>query len=142
MYYFAYGANMSEEEMMLYCPKARFIARARLPAHSFVYDNFTAEGAESWGNVIPSSEEEVWGALYEISDKDFAALEKKEGCPVYYQPKIVRVFDDESSPYEASLFMREGKCRGVPSDRYRARVLDGAKSRLLPPSYIERFLSV
>jgi len=140
MKYFAYGANMAEEEMKRHCINARFVSRARLPDNAFVYDNFSEEGAEGWGNIVSSPGKEVWGVLYEVSAEDFKSLEKKEGCPVYYQVRGARVVDDAGEIHKVSLFSREGKCKGKPSERYHSLVLKGAHNRSLPADYIRQFL--
>ena len=59
--YFAYGSNMNHEQMMLRCPSAIFLKRARLENHKFVYDGYSKKRNGAVANIIKSSGDIAWG---------------------------------------------------------------------------------
>ena len=69
MFYFAYGSNMSHEQMKERCPDSRFVGRAFLPEYSFVYDGYFERRGGAVGNVAPSKNSVVWGGIFEISEE-------------------------------------------------------------------------
>jgi gamma-glutamylcyclotransferase len=131
---FAYGSNMSAEEMASFAPDARLVGTARLPGfrlelrrRSIRWGGGTADIVESPGGG------EVWGVLYELPDTGL--LDRKEGAGFAYRRREVEVdLDGEPmlalayeviakepqevrpAPDYAALLVRAARERGLPSD--------------------------
>ena len=109
MFYFAYGSNLDLMQMQLKCPDAQFVSTARLdgykicfPRRSFVRDCATI-------SVEPDAAESVWGALYEIEDKDLRRLDEREG----YRAKRER---DQNPRYRVTGKVETSAVRSVMAE--------------------------
>ena len=76
--YFAYGSNLSLEQMAARCPESRYIGLARL--HDFRWQ-INQRGV---ANVVPKRGSVVEGLCYLLSRKDEVRLDKNEGVPIAY----------------------------------------------------------
>ena len=94
--YFAYGSNLSLEQMAARCPESRYIGLARL--HDFRW-HINQHG---YANVVPKRGSVVEGLCYLLSRRDEARLDKNEGVPIAY------VKQHE----EVELFMASGAIAG------------------------------
>ncbi|MEM4605942.1 MAG: gamma-glutamylcyclotransferase family protein [Candidatus Pacearchaeota archaeon] len=142
MYYFAYGSNMNQEQMIKRCKgkNFKFIGRAYLKGYRFVYDGQSEYRGGAVANIVKSENDIVWGVLYEINKNCLKNLDKYEGYPYVYNRKEVEVITDDGYKFLAWVYLREPKPLGKPSDKYRKVVLEGAKACNLPEDYIRKFL--
>jgi gamma-glutamylcyclotransferase (GGCT)/AIG2-like uncharacterized protein YtfP len=92
--------------------------------------------------MVGSDTERVWGALYEITEKDRLALDAFEGYPRTYDRKEVDVKDVDGGVHRAMTYARAGRAVGKPHPDYERVVLDGAKDCRLPEDYVEKSLRV
>lgn len=141
MYYFAYGSNMKHKQMLERCPDSRFIKTVCLKNAKFRYDGQSKKwGNKAVANIISSDGQNVWGGLFEVSTRDLAELDSPrcEGFPKSYGKKIVRVFDSEGKSYDAWVYFRVGEIKGLPSEKYRSAILEGASDCKLPKDYIQK----
>lgn len=141
MYYFAYGSNMKHEQMRTRCPGSRFIKAVYLDNAEFVYDG----QSKTWGNkavanIDAADGQTVWGGLFEVTNDDLDELDRHEGFPKSYGKKIVKVHDAEGKDYDAWVYFRIGEKKGVPSEKYRATVLEGADDCMLPKNYAAKYI--
>ena len=83
-YYFAYGSNMNHEHMKMRCPKAKYIGKWTLPGHKLVF--------RSVADVEQSKDNEVNGALFEITQECERALDRYEGYPNLYTKKYYTIW--------------------------------------------------
>jgi gamma-glutamylcyclotransferase (GGCT)/AIG2-like uncharacterized protein YtfP len=72
MLHFAYGSNMSRPMMRKLCPAARPLGPARLDRWRFL---ITADG---YASVVPAAGGVVHGALWRLTPRDLAALNRYE----------------------------------------------------------------
>lgn len=79
MLYFAYGSNMDWEQMRARCPSARFAGIACLRNHKLAFTRRSRKRACGVADVIPADGGEVWGAVFEVEDRDVGALDLSEG---------------------------------------------------------------
>lgn len=151
MKYFAYGSNMSHEQMSKRCPDSKFLERAQLENYRLIYDGQSNRWGGAPGNIIESDGDTIWGGLYEISDKDLERLDKCENCnsieskngtcsqcgeDLYAREKM-KFKGDDGGEVEALVYFRTGKEEGEPSERYLDTVIRGAHDCGLPEDYIE-----
>jgi gamma-glutamylcyclotransferase (GGCT)/AIG2-like uncharacterized protein YtfP len=129
MYYFAYGSNLSHEQMRKRCPDAQPKLTATLPDHKLIF----AGRSQTWPNggvasIKPSRREEVVGAVYEISVKCLKALDRWEGWPTVYEHKRVTVFTESGDPLEAITYVRVMQSdERRPSREYLDTIREGYK---------------
>ena len=124
------------------CPGSTFLKPAKLSDYSFVFDGkstasiHTQKGAVA--NLIPNVGKHVWGALYNITPDDVAALDSLEDIPITYQ-KIsnLSVQDSDGAMVDNVLtYLRPPQTTGRPTDEYKTTVLQGARDCDLPADYI------
>jgi len=103
-YYFAYGSNLSQEQMKTRCPESQFLGIATLKNYKL---DFTVN-SERWGggaaDVIEAEGKEVWGALYSLSDSDLVSLDFFEGRPEVYERSEVEVSGPDGKTYSAQIY--------------------------------------
>jgi hypothetical protein len=95
--YFAYGSNLSREQMHERCPASQPIATLALEGYRLA---FVGEGTQRWGKggvatVVPAPDSRVLGALYRITPEDEARLDECEGV-CHAQPGHGAYYKDES----------------------------------------------
>ena len=91
--YFAYGANMADEVMAEFCPGHRLLGIGELRAHRLGFTRRSIRTGTGVADIVPDAAHSGWGALYELSDGDLAALDRKEGNGWAYErvPVVVRM---------------------------------------------------
>ena len=87
-----------------------------------------------------SKNNSAWGEVYKINESDFDSLNKNEGFPDSYGKGRVEVTGKSGEIYKAWIYFRVGRKLGEPSDKYRKKVLEGARERNLPMDYIEKYI--
>jgi len=140
--YFAFASNMNQAQMKRWCPASRFLKAVILEGYRFVYDGLSVSWEGATGNIVQSTTESVWGALYEITERDRLTLDAFEGYPRNYDHKDVDVRDREGKIDRAMTYFRTGRPLSKPHPDYERIVIDGAKECGLPDDYIEKFLRV
>ncbi len=142
MLYFAYASNMNLAQMKRWCPASRFLKTACLEGYRFVYDGYSVPWDGAVGNIVKSEAEIVWGALFDVTERDRLTLDAFEGYPKHYERREVEVKDREGRVDRAMTYCRTGRAIGKPHPDYEKVVLDGAKECGLPEEYMDRFLRV
>ena len=137
MHYFAYGSNMNHMQMSKRCPGSKFIKRAFLEDHKFIYDGYSFNRMGAVANVIERKKSIVWGGLFKLNYNDLVILDRYEGYPRSYNKKTVKVKDDTNNIIKVIIYYRISKGTGEPSDNYRNAVILGAKDCKIPNKYIE-----
>lgn len=140
MLYFAYGSNMNHEQIKQRCPSSKFIKRASKKGYKFVYDGYSMKWKAAVANIVESTGSVVWGGLFEINDDNLAALDCYENYPKSYDKKTIIVRDDEGKNHGAIAYFRVGQKVGVPHEKYREIVIQGASDCGLPEDYIKNNL--
>jgi gamma-glutamylcyclotransferase len=152
MLYFAYGSNMHSAQMKQRCPLAKFVCRAKLPAHRLAFTLKSVTRDCGVADVLPDQTKVVWGVVYELPETELKNLDKKEG----YKPGG----PNEQNEYtrEDHYVWREGDAKQLllvslyrghpqldpplPSDDYKNLLVDGAKHWNLPAEYIRELESI
>ena len=82
--YFAYGSNLDRKAMKARCPDAQPLQTGVLKGFriGFTFDSAGWDGGVA--DIIEDPEGEVWGLLYQISDRDLEHLDEYEGYPTAY----------------------------------------------------------
>ena len=114
MYYFAYGSNLNQKQMLERCPdsKPRFVAT--LPNYKLVFVGWSRQWRGGVASIKPFRGERVPGAIYEISDRDLRRLDRCEGYPGDYNRLTVTVFNEKSEPIEAITYIKARQSEETP----------------------------
>ncbi|EGT3616749.1 gamma-glutamylcyclotransferase [Clostridium perfringens] len=110
MVYFAYGSNLSLEQMRRRCPEAIPMIGVHLNNYKLVYNKYA--------DIVPCEGERVYGAIYEISLNDLKSLDAHEGYPDLYKKIEVRVQDNKGNYYEAFAYVMTKKGNEMPEKSY------------------------
>jgi gamma-glutamylcyclotransferase (GGCT)/AIG2-like uncharacterized protein YtfP len=149
MLYFAYGSNLDPDQMRARCPDSRVVGLAELPDHRLTFPLYSERWGGGTAGLAHAHGSSVWGALYELSDADLAALDAFEGWKGpgdhhnLYDRELATVVltraDDGSIPrrVRAYTYFARSLNPTAPSRRYLDTVLRGARYHRLPPEYIE-----
>ena len=114
MYYFAYGGNLNQKQMLERCPdsKPKFIAT--LPNYKLVFAGWSRQWRGGVASVKPFRGEKVPGAIYDISNRDLRRLDSKEGYPDNYNRLKVTVFKEKGEPVEAITYIKARQSEETP----------------------------
>ena len=152
MLYFAYGSNLDWAQMKQRCPLAKFVCRAKLPAHRLAFTLKSAMRDCGVADVLPDQTKDVWGVVYELPDSELKNLDKKEGYrpgKPYEQNQYTRKDQyvwpdgDAKRPLLVALYLGHAQLDPpLPSDDYKKLIVDGAKHWKLPTEYIHQLESI
>ncbi len=114
IYYFAYGSNLNQKQMLERCPdsKPRFVAT--LPNYKFVFVGWSRQWRGGVASIKPFRGEKILGAIYEVSDRDLKRLDRCEGYPDVYDHLNVRVFNEDGEPIQAITYIKAGRAEETP----------------------------
>jgi hypothetical protein len=140
--YFAYGSNLSPQEMELRAPGHRILCRAILHDHALRFQGFH----KAWGGAVATVEyspgASVHGVVHQLSPDDFARLDHAEGC---YEPGHP---DNRSDRVQLPVQLENGESievfthilrpapAGRPSHAYRWAMVSGMRHHGLPVSAV------
>jgi hypothetical protein len=141
LWYFAYGSNLD---------RGTFLGRRRMQPlatrigvlHDFAlcFDLPVGPGERGVANVAPRAGDQVWGALYQLTDADAERLDLSEGVPRgFYRRLEVAVITPDAAKVAAFTYRSEfSRPERKPSRRYLGLLLAGAREHGLPADYVER----
>lgn len=131
--YFAYGSNMSPEQMIRRCPGARPVGRGELAGWRF---HVNTRGSAS---ILPCADGVVHGVLWRCSPAHFHILDKYEGVSWgNYRRRHVYVRQPGGATVAAIVYAGTRTYDGRARVRYMATaVLPGARAFALPAPYID-----
>jgi gamma-glutamylcyclotransferase (GGCT)/AIG2-like uncharacterized protein YtfP len=124
-FYFAFGSNLSIEQMRRRCPDSIVITPATLDDHRIVF----AGSSSIWGGFGVATVEHakgstVPGLLYLVSDRDLRRLDRAEGHPRSYVREAHNVDVGEVS-ITAWTYVKHGARKTRPSGEYLRIIAEG-----------------
>ncbi len=126
MYYFAYGSNLNQKQMLERCPDSEPKFIATLPNYKLVFVGWSRQWRGGVASIRPFRGEKVPGAIYEVSDRDLRRLDSYEGYPRSYNRLNVTVFDEGGEPIKAITYIKSGQSdEAQPSKEYLALIQQG-----------------
>jgi hypothetical protein len=135
--YFAYGANMAEAVMTEHCPGHSMLGVAELPGHRFAFSRRSIRTGTGVADVVADPASSVWGVLYEVGD--LATLDAKEGAGWAYDRCEVQVRIGDRTLTAVTYKVRSPEPVEVPpSDAYIDGIVQAARTRGLPSTYVKR----
>ncbi len=126
MYYFAYGSNLNQRQMMERCPDSEPKFITSLPNYKLVFVGWSRQWRGGLASIRPFRGEKVLGAVYEVSDRDLRRLDSYEGYPRSYNRLNVTVFDEGGEPIKAITYIKSGQSEEAqPAKEYLALIQQG-----------------
>jgi cation transport regulator ChaC len=137
VWYFAYGSNLSREQMQQRAGQILDAQLARLENHELVF-NKKARGGSAEANVQPSRGKTVHGVLYRITQVGLRNLDRATGVPMHYRRIEVTVVDATGRKVNAQIYIASKVEKGLrPATHYVQTLLAGAGEHGLPADYID-----
>jgi len=126
--YFAFGSNLSRRQFAARCPGSRPVSRATLRGWRLAFRG------HGHADIVRQKGGAVQGALYEVAERDLAALDRYEGVPHYYHRIKVRVRDDSGRLVWALAYkMRSDAADVAPSLSYALTIVRGCRDWGIEP---------
>ncbi|PKL42005.1 MAG: gamma-glutamylcyclotransferase [Candidatus Riflebacteria bacterium HGW-Riflebacteria-1] len=132
--YFAYGSNMSLEQMKKRCPQHKVVGQGTLHGYRWIINS------RGYANIIQSESDYVIGVVYEISASDEACLDRKEGVAKGCYNKETLDISTGDAQITCIVYIDPIVTEGAPKEEYIGRIEDGIRDAKLPPDYVARYL--
>jgi len=132
--YFAYGSNMCIRQMNDRCPNNSKIGIGQLSGYRWIIST------RGYANVVKSSNDDVWGVIYEISIQDEAKLDVYEGVSrkCYLKENLDILIDRRIK--NCLTYVDPITEIGIPSYTYSNTINEGILDSKLPEEYVEKYL--
>ena len=127
-YYIAYGSNLNIRQMKVRCPQARIIGTSVVPDYELL---FKGSKTGSYLTIEPKEGSCVPVVVWETTDADEHALDRYEGCPVFYYKAemilpITGIKTGKVRKRKVYVYiMHEDRQIGMPSPSYVHTCLEG-----------------
>ena len=144
MLYFAFGSNMSWNQMRERCPSSRFVGIAVLRDHKLAFTRKSVNRGCGVADVVAQGGAQVWGVVYEIADLDVGKLDVSEGFRPgrdknsYFRRECLVFTDgDVQRPLTVSAYFGDPQPNPpLPNAAYKSLILAGARHWHLAEEYI------
>ena len=137
IYYFAFGSNMDQEQMKERCPDARVLKKVVLKNYKIAFTIFSPKRLCGCADILKSIGDEVWGILYEITEKDLETLDQIEMHPIKYKRFTTYVEDEFGKKYKVETYevaSKEGEFL-KPSEHYLGLMIKASRTFNFPKAY-------
>lgn len=126
MLIFAFGSNLSAEQMARRCPGGVFVGPAKLERHRLAFGSYSSRWGGGVATVLRSKSQSVSGVLYSLTDRDVRSLDTYEGHPVCYKREEGQVlWNDKPVTAQWYKLMALDRPFMPPSARYLAVIASG-----------------
>jgi len=126
MYYFAYALNLNRKQMLERCPDSKPRFTASLPNYRLIFTGWSRQWRGGVASIKLSGRDKVLGAVYEITDKDLAKLDRLENCPATCNRLKITLYRDTGEPIEAITYIQSRQSEETkPSSEYLAVIQQG-----------------
>jgi gamma-glutamylcyclotransferase (GGCT)/AIG2-like uncharacterized protein YtfP len=123
MYYFAYGSNLNKKQMKERAPESKPLFPATLPNYTLIFVGWSRTLQGGVASIRRSQGSKVPGAVYDITEKDLAHLDKYEGFPYDYNRIKVNVFNEDGSAVECTTYIKTGQEAESPPSKAYAQII-------------------
>lgn len=131
MYYFAYGANMSQPHMAELCPAARLAGVGEARGWEF---HIMSSG---FGSIRPELTKSVHGLIWEVSAQDISELDWYEDIDEgLYRKEVVDIAGPGGAVFACTVYIGNDAADGAPLPGYLESIIRHARQQGLPKAYI------
>ena len=136
IYYFAYGSNMSKEQLTNRGVSIDTAVCCELPGYRFLYNKKSIDGSAK-ANIEKDNASVVQGVCFLLDQESFKRL---KGFEKGYTVLPVLVIDRNNNPIDAETFISKNVCDQEPKSDYVEIIMKGAREHGLPELYIKETL--
>lgn len=130
-YHFAYGSNMSQEQMADRCPRAVFVDTAKLRGYRFIIN------ARGVATIVSDLSREVYGILWKITEDCEESLDVHEGVKWgTYSKTTIDVKKRRGKSVTALIYIANNVNPGSGREGYVEKIIAAAEQRKLPSEYL------
>jgi cation transport regulator ChaC len=140
IWYFAYGSNLSKDQMkerLGRVPEARI---ARLPGYRVAFNKRGQRQGQVYANIVEQDGGEVWGVVYQLRPDELRVLDDHEGADQgHYRRDRIEVITETGDTVKAETYFAGERwlCSETePSREYACKILAGAREHGLPEEYV------
>jgi gamma-glutamylcyclotransferase (GGCT)/AIG2-like uncharacterized protein YtfP len=139
IHYFAYGSNLSYQQMRMRCPHAHFVAKAKLVDYKIVIAGYSSRWHTGPATLLKEKGAEVWGVVYKLDKDCLQRLDGFEGLKYRrYSKKSVTCHFSNGKTRLVTTYIKEPKKLTHTNKLYRNTIISGARYFELPPAYIKQ----
>ncbi len=138
-WYFAYGSNLSTDQIVKRIGTITEAKRARLDGRRIAFNKRGSDGTGK-ANIVPDAGRRVWGVVYRVSPAALDEMDGYEGVAEgHYARSAVRVTCASGDETNAVTYVAGDAFLDdslSPSADYLQTILRGARAHCLPEDYI------
>lgn len=136
--YFAYGSNVDSAQLRGWCPEARVMcASARLDGYELDFRRLSRRWQAGVADIVPRTDANVFGCVWELPDAELAALDRKEGVWIGAYRRLTVSLATNYGDVEAFAYtvVKKSPAAIAPASAYAQLILDAARELRLPLGY-------
>ena len=137
--YFAYGSNMSLEQIKDRCPSCKFEGVVVLHGKKVVCNKLSKNKIDHFAGLVDSPNDQVMGVLYQLSSDDISSLDDREKG---YHRSTGKFFVEEIGTRRQidcfTYLVTNPVTPQKPNAEYLKRILRGCRDHELPLEYMEK----
>ena len=139
--YAAYGSNCDPAQMLERCPHSPAAGTGWLRGWRLTFGGEDLGWEGALATIVQAPGEDVFVALYDVTDQDAKALDAWEGADIgVYRKLKVRVHTLEQD-HLVWVYVLDGYEGGLPSARYLGLLADAAEAAGAPDDYVAELRS-
>ncbi|HXC67432.1 MAG TPA: gamma-glutamylcyclotransferase family protein [Nitrospiraceae bacterium] len=141
MKFFLYGDNLNPTQLKRRAPEHRFLMLAALPEHTIKFCRWSSQWRCGLASVIPSPGEQVWGAVFEVTDEDLKLMDLfEDDVPeTAFRQVQVTVVTEAGEKMLVTTYAATPIGKFKPKAHYLDWVMKGLKHWKLPNDCIEQW---
>ncbi len=139
MLFFIYADNLNPTQLKRRAPEHKFVCKAYLPDHTIKFCRWSSQWRCGLPSIAPSPGEQVWGAVFEVTEEDLKLLDvfEEEVPQGAYRHLPVTVIPEEGDRMLVTTHAATPIGKFKPKEHYLEWVIKGIKHWDLPEAYVE-----
>lgn len=133
--YFAYGSNMSADQMAKRVKSSRWLDTGFVSDYRIEFNRKGTYRAGGVASIVHAAGARTYGVVWEIPETEVAVLTKIED-PQAYEPVMVDVNNDSGKSYKCLAYRSFPQGLFRPDPEYLDIVINAAREAQLPADYI------
>ena len=134
IYYFAYGSNLSKEQVATRCPESEYVISGKLLDYAWLI------ATRGYASVRPSQDNFVLGEIFSLSEQDIAYLDVYESVAEGMYEKITLNIKTAKGTFDCLVYIAADNKPGKTQTEYIARINAGINSANLPNDYVSKYI--
>ena len=104
MKFFLYGDHLNPTQLKRRAPEHQFLMLGTLPEHTIKFCRWSSQWRCGLASVTPSPGEQVWGAIFEVTEEDLKLMDRFEEDvpPSAFRQVQVTVLTEAGGKYPSS----------------------------------------